>query len=331
MAKSENQKQKLLYLLKFFYEETDEEHTLTVNEIIAKLERNGISAARRSIYDDIRTLQDFGVDIVMRKSKTCEYFLASRLFETAELRILIDSVQSSRFITKKKSESLIKKLKGLTSKPQARDFSGQIYIYDRIKSMNECIFYNVDTLHRAIAENRKITFRYFDYNIKREKIYRKKGADYCTNPMALTFDNENYYLIAYNEKYDDFVHYKVDRMTDISVSEQRRSTPEKPFNAASYVKPIFSMFDGETEHITAIFDNAYLNLVIDKFGDNVRLQELENDCFQAEFKAAVSPTFLSWMIGFGDGAIIVSPEWVADEIKRLALDTANMYEEAFGE
>ena len=331
MAKSENQKQKLLYLLKFFYEETDEEHTLTVNEIIEKLEHNGISAARRSIYDDIRTLQDFGVDIVMRKSKTCEYFLASRLFETAELRILIDSVQSSRFITKKKSDSHIKKLKGLTSKPQARDFSGQIYIYDRIKSMNECIFYNVDTLHRAIAENRKITFRYFDYNIKREKIYRKKGADYYTNPMALTFDNENYYLIAYNEKYDDFVHYKVDRMTDISVSEQRRSMPQEPFNAASYVKPIFSMFDGETEHITAIFDNAYLNLVIDRFGDNVRLQELENDCFQAEFKAAVSPTFLSWMIGFGDGAIIVSPEWVADEIKRLALDTANMYEEAFGE
>lgn len=331
MAKSENQKQKLLYLLKFFYEETDEEHTLTVNEIIEKLERNGISAARRSIYDDIRTLQDFGVDIVMRKSKTCEYFLASRLFETAELRILIDSVQSSRFITKKKSESLIKKLKGLTSKPQARDFSGQIYIYDRIKSMNECIFYNVDTLHHAIAENRKITFRYFDYNIKREKVYRKKGSYYCTNPIALTFDNENYYLIAYNEKFDDFVHYKVDRMADISVSEQRRSMPEKPFNAASYVKPIFSMFDGETEHITAIFDNAYLNLVIDRFGDNVRLQELENDCFQVEFKAAVSPTFLSWMIGFGDGAIIVSPEWVADEIKRLALETANMYEEAFGE
>ena len=331
MAKSENQKQKLLYLLKFFYEETDEEHTLTVNKIIEKLEHNGISAARRSIYDDIRTLQDFGVDIVMRKSKTCEYFLASRLFETAELRILIDSVQSSRFITKKKSEALIKKLKGLTSKPQARDFSGQIYIYDRIKNMNECIFYNVDTLHHAIAENRKITFRYFDYNIKREKAYRKRGSNYCTNPMALTFDNENYYLIAYNEKYDDFVHYKVDRMTDISVSEQRRSMPKKPFNAASYVKPIFSMFDGETEHITAIFDNAYLNLVIDRFGDNVRLQELENDCFQAEFKAAVSPTFLSWMIGFGGGAIIVSPEWVADEIKRLALETANMYEEAFGE
>ena len=325
MSKSENQKKKLLYILKFFYEETDEEHTLTVNEIIAKLERNGISAARRSIYDDIRTLQDFGVDIVMRKSKTCEYFLASRLFEMAELKILIDSVQSSHFITKKKSELLIKKLKGLISKPQARGLSGQIYIYDRIKSMNESIFYNVDTLHNAIDSNRKITFRYFDYNIKREKVFRKNGGYYCTNPVALTFDNENYYLIAYNEKYEDFVHYKVERMTDIAVGEERRIMPKKPFNAANYVKPLFSMFDGKTEDITAVFDSAYLNVVIDRFGENVRLTELEEDCFRADFKAAVSPTFLAWFISFGTNAYIVSPQWVADEIKQLTSEIAEMY------
>ena len=325
MSKSENQKKKLLYILKFFYEETDEEYTLTVNEIIAKLERNGISAARRSIYDDIRTLQDFGVDIVMRKSKTCEYFLASRLFEMAELKILIDSVQSSHFITKKKSELLIKKLKGLISKPQARGLSGQIYIYDRIKSMNESICYNVYTLHNAIDSNRKITFRYFDYNIKREKVYRKNGGYYCTNPVALTFDNENYYLIAYHEKYEDFVHYKVDRMTDIAVEEERRSMPDKPFNAANYVKPLFSMFDGETEDITAVFDSAYLNVVIDRFGENVRLTELEEDCFRADFKAAVSPTFLAWFISFGTNAYIVSPQWVADEVKHLTSEIAEMY------
>lgn len=325
MPKSKNQKQKILYIMKFFYEETDEEHTLTVNEIIAKLERNGISAARRSIYDDIRTLQAFGVDIVMRKSKTSEYFLGSRVFEMAELKILIDSVQSSRFVTKKKSESLIKKLKSLASKPQVREFSGQIYIYDRIKSMNESIFYNVDTLHNAIASTRKITFRYYDYNIKREKVYRKNGENYRTNPMALTFDNENYYLIAYNEKYEDFVHYKVDRMTDIAVSEERRSMPREPFNAANYVKPIFSMFDGETEHITAVFDVSYLNVVIDRFGENVRLSALEDGCFRADFQAAVSPTFLSWIIGFGEGAFIVSPLWVADEVQRLALEVVEMY------
>lgn len=328
MPKSENQKQKLLYLLKFFYEETDEENTLTVNEIIAKLEHNGISAARRSIYDDICTLQEFGIDIVMRKSKTYEYFLASRLFETAELKILIDSIQSSRFITKKKSESVIKKLKGLASKPQSRKFSGQIYIYDRIKSMNECILYNVDTLHNAIAENKKITFQYFDYNIKREKVFRKKGESYYTNPLALTFDNENYYLIAYNEKYEDYIHYRVDKMTDIEVSTEKRVIPKEKFNAAEYVKPMFSMFDGKVEQITALFHISYLNVIIDRFGDNVALRETEDkECFQAIFQAAVSPTFLSWIIGFGAGALILSPQWVADEVKNLALEAAEMYDD----
>lgn len=328
MPKSENQKQKLLYLLKFFYEETDEEHTLTVNQMIDKLEQNGISAARRSIYDDIRVLQDFGIDIVMRKSKTCEYFLASRLFETSELKILIDSIQSSRFITKKKSESIIKRLKQLASKPQSRKFSGQIYIYDRIKSMNECILYNVDTLHNAIAENRKVTFRYFDYNIKREKVFRKNGEFYSANPLALTFDNENYYLISYNDKYKDYVHYRVDKMVDIEISKEKRIMPKEKFNAAEYVKPMFSMFDGEVEHITALFHISYLNVIIDRFGDNVILRETEDaECFQATFKAAVSPNFLSWIIGFGAGALILSPQWVADEVKNLALETAKMYED----
>lgn len=327
MPKSENQKQKLLYLLKFFYEETDEEHTLTVNRIIDKLNQNGIAAARRSIYDDIRVLQDFGIDIVMRKSKTCEYFLSSRLFETPELKILIDSIQSSRFITKKKSESIIKRLKQLASKPQSRKFSGQIYIYDRIKSMNECILYNVDTLHNAIAENRKVTFRYFDYNIKREKVFRKNGEPYSDNPLALTFDNENYYLISYNDKYEDYVHYRVDKMVDIEISKEKRIMPKEKFNAAEYVKPMFSMFDGEVEHITALFHISYLNVIIDRFGDNVILRETEDaECFQATFKAAVSPNFLSWIIGFGAGVLILSPQWVADEVKNLALEAAGMYE-----
>lgn len=328
MPRSENQKQKLLYLLKFFYEETDEEHTLTVNQIIDKLNQNGIAAARRSIYDDIRTLQDFGIDIVMRKSKTCEYFLSSRLFETSELKILIDSIQSSRFITKKKSESIIKRLKQLASKPQSRKFSGQIYIYDRIKSMNECILYNVDTLHNAIAENRKVMFRYFDYNIKREKVFRKNSESYSVSPLALTFDNENYYLISYNDKYEDYVHYRVDKMVDIEISKEKRIMPKEKFNAAEYVKPMFSMFDGKVEHITALFHISYLNVIIDRFGDNVILRETKDEeCFQATFKAAVSPTFLSWIIGFGAGALILSPQWVADEVKNLALEAAKMYED----
>lgn len=193
--------------------------------------------------------------------------------------------------------------------------------------MNECILYNVDTLHNAIAENRKVTFRYFDYNIKREKVFRKNGEPYSDNPLALTFDNENYYLISYNDKYEDYVHYRVDKMVDIEISKEKRIMPKEKFNAAEYVKPMFSMFDGEVEHITALFHISYLNVIIDRFGDNVILRETEDaECFQATFKAAVSPTFLSWIIGFGAGALILSPQWVADEVRNLALEVTKMYE-----
>ncbi len=328
MPKSENQKQKLLYILKIFYEETDEEHPISIQQIIDKLDSYGISAARRSIYDDIRVLKEFGFDIIMQKEKTYSYFLGSRMFETAELKILIDSIQSSRFITRRKSETIIKKLRSLASKPQSRQFSGQLYIYDRIKNQNECIFYNVDKLHHAIAENRKISFQYFDYNIKREKVFRKKGEFYCTNPLALTFDNENYYLIAYNEKFEDYVHYRVDKMTNIEILNEKRIMPKEKFNAAEYVKPMFSMFDGKIEQITALFHISYLNVILDRFGNNVILRETEDkECFKAMFQAAVSPTFLSWIIGFGAGAFILSPQWVADEVKNLALEAAKMYDE----
>lgn len=193
--------------------------------------------------------------------------------------------------------------------------------------MNECILYNVDTLHNAMTENRKITFKYFDYDIKKQKIFRKNGELYSANPLALTFDNENYYLIAYNEKYEDYVHYRVDKMTDIEISKEKRIVPNERFNAAEYVKPMFFMFDGEVEHITALFHISYLNVIIDRFGDNVILRETEDEeCFQATFKAAVSPTFLSWIIGFGVGVLILSPQWVADEVKNLALEAAQMYE-----
>lgn len=326
MPKSEKQKQKILYILKFLYENTDEEHTLTVNDIIAKLDENDIHAERRSVYNDIRTLQDFGFDIVMQRNGSYGYYLGERLFETAELEILIDSVQSSRFITKKKSERLIKKLSKLTSKVQAQKFSRQLYLRNRIKNMNESILYTVDAIHNAISSNRKISFKYFDYNIKMEKVFRRNGDHYLANPLALTFDSENYYLIAYTEKYDEFVTYRVDKMSDVTVTDGKRCLPQKPFNIAEYVKPIFSMFDGEVERITCLFHNSLLNVVIDRFGENVTLCEYSKDAFKAVFKAAVSPTFLSWIIGFGVSALVLSPEWVADEVYNLALEAVRQYE-----
>ncbi len=325
MPKSEKQKQKILYILKLLYENTDEEHTLTVNDIINKLGEYDISAERRSVYSDIRVLQDFGFDIIMQKNSSYGYFIGERLFETAELEILIDSVQSSRFITKKKSEKLIKKLSNLTSKVQARGLSRGVFIRDRIKNMNESILYTVESIHNAIYLNKKIRFKYFYYNIKKEKVFRRDGDYYIANPLALTFDNENYYLIAYTEKYDECVTYRVDKMSSVSVANEKRCVPQKPFNVAEYVNPIFAMFDGKVERITCLFHNSLLNVVIDRFGENVTLSEYSEDTFKAVFKAAVSPTFLSWIIGFGASARVLSPDWVVDELCALALSAYNQY------
>jgi len=325
MPKSEKQKQKILYILKILYENTDEEHTLSVKDIIEKLREFDIPAERRSVYNDIRTLQDFGFDIIIQRDGSYGYFLGERLFETAELEILIDSVQSSRFITKKKSEKLIKKLSNLTSKAQARKFSRGIFIRDRIKNMNESILYTVDSIHNAISLNKKIRFKYFDYNIKKEKVFRRNGDYYTANPLALTFDNENYYLIAYTEKYEECVTYRVDKMSSVSIADEKRCLPQNPFNVTEYVNPIFSMFDGKVERITCLFHNSLLNVVIDRFGENVTLSEYSDDTFKAVFKAAVSPTFLSWIIGFGSAAQILSPEWVVDELCDLALSAYNQY------
>lgn len=327
MPKSANQKLKILYIVKFLYEETDEDHTLSIYDIIDKLEKVNISAARRSITDDICALQDFGFNIVKERGKCDRYFLASRLFENAELQVLIDSIQATHFISKKKSETIIKNLMQLTSREKSHMFLEQLCFYDRVKSDNERIYYNVDALQNAIFKGRKASFKYFDYNIKREKIFRRDGGDYIVNPVALNIDGEYYYLITYSEKYDDFIHYRIDKITDVEILEESRAMPKKKFNTANYIKPIFSMYNGETESVTVRFYKWHLNTVLDRFGKDVFISVVDENYFDATFKAAISPVFLSWIIGFGSEAKVISPKRVADKVKELALDTAKMYDD----
>lgn len=187
MAKSSNQKLKLLYLLKMLEEKTDEENTMTINDMIAELDRYGITAERKSIYDDLEALRHFGLDIATRKSKTTDYFVAGRLFELPELKLLVDAVQCSKFVTHKKSNDLIKKIESLASNKQAQSLHRQVYVSNRVKTINESIYYNVDSLHAAIAENKKVTFKYFDYDTKKEKLFRKNGDKYTVSPYALSW------------------------------------------------------------------------------------------------------------------------------------------------
>ena len=220
MPKAEKQKQKLLYILKMLHEKSDEEHPIRMDAIISMLDREGIKAERKSIYNDMETLRDFGYDIVLTKGKNGGYFLASREFESAELKVLVDAVQASRFITAKKSKELIGKITKLAGEHEAKHLKREVYVVNRVKSDNESIFYNVDDIYRAIEQNKQITFRYLDYTLKKDVHYRRNGKIYQVSPRALTWSEEKYYLIAYDAQAEAMKHYRVDKIKEISVIDE---------------------------------------------------------------------------------------------------------------
>ncbi len=312
MAKGGNQKLKLLYIAKFFMENTDENHSVTVADIIEHLASNDISAERKSVYDDIECLKLFGFDICSEKAKTYNYYLASREFETPELKLLVDTVQASKFITVKKSLELIKKLETLTSKAGANLLNRQVFVLDRAKTENEHIYYNVDKIHEAILSDKQICFKYYEWGTDKKKHFRKDGGFYKEAPVALTYSDENYYLITYKEKYNSYVHYRVDKMEHTFIAEESRNLPDNKFDLPSYAKKIFSMYRGEETKITVEFDNSLAGVVIDRFGSGVSIVPSEKT-FTAYLNVAVSPHFYSWLTGFGEKAKIISPENVKED------------------
>ena len=328
MPRSAGQKLKLLYLMKIMQDKTDEHHALSVGELIEELGRYDIAAERKSIYDDLEALRLFGLDIETVRSKSTGYYLAGRTFELPELKLLVDSVQSSKFITHKKSMMLIKKIESLCSVYEAQTLSRQVVVAGRIKTMNESIYYNVDKIHTGIGDNRKISFQYFEYSITKEKVFRRDGERYIVSPFALTWDNENYYLIAYDADAERIKHYRVDKMTDIQVTGQRRDGLEhfKNLDVAVYAKKLFSMFSGEEETVRIEFTNRLIGVVIDRFGKDVWVAPADDNHFVVRFGVAVSPQFLAWVAGFGSEAKILSPDSVVLKMKLLAREIASMYD-----
>ena len=324
MRKSQ-QKLKRLYLLKILTERTDEEHTITVPEMITALEEYGIFAERKSIYDDIECLRLFGVDICSRKSRTTDYYVDCREFELPELKLLVDSVQASKFITTKKSMELISKIEKLTSNANAKKLQRQVFILNRVKTLNEQVFYNIDKIHDAISANRKITFKYFDFDVNKQKVYRKNGELYTETPVSLIWDDENYYLIAYKEKYNSFTHYRVDKMEYINITEQERTLPDKNFDPSEYTKSVFSMFGGEETEVTILFENELMNVVFDRFGTGIPISVVDENHFSCRVKVAVSPVFLSWVTSFGNRAKIVAPENVVVQLKDMLNEVIENY------
>lgn len=333
MPKSQYQKLKLLYLKDILLSRTDEEHTLTVPEMIAALKEYGIQAERKSIYADLDDLRHYGMDIVCRKSKTTGYFAAGRTFELPELKLLADAVASSKFITEKKSSQLIQKIEGLASNYEANQLQRQVFVRGRAKTMNEKIYYNVDTIHQAIARNKPVAFRYFEYIIDWNspshwaKHYRQDGQKYVASPYALTWDDENYYMLAFYEKYSNVSHFRVDKMEDIELLEgTRHELPDnREFDLAEYSKKVFNMFSGEEERITLRFDNSLVGVVLDRFGKDVSIYQADGRSFIIHVNALVSPTLLSWIFEFGDQVTIIGPESLVEKLRRKADESLSQY------
>ena len=325
MPKSDNQKLKLLYIRDYLERNSDEHHPVGAQELIDMLSRRGIACERKSIYSDIRALQDFGIDILNRRGREGGYYIASRNFELPELKLLIDAVQSSRFLTQKKSRELIKKLCKECNRYDESLMHRDVVIDRRVKSMNETIYYNVDAIQEAISRGVQITFRYFDWNIDGTRRYRLR--DYQASPYGLCQDNENCYLLAHSPRHG-VTHYRVDRMTDIVLtSEKRVPCPELTgARLVEHANQLFQMYSGTRASVKLRFHRSLTNVVIDRFGHDIMLIPDGADHFTFLVDVAVSPMFLSWVIGFGSKASIIHPQSVADACRELCRQALSQYE-----
>ena len=326
MPKSYNQKLKIFYILDYLQKNSHQDHPVRAAELLTMLEQqHNIICERKTIYSDIAALQDYGVDIVSIPGKNGGYYIASRNFELPELKLLIDAVQSSRFLTEKKSRELIEKLCSQCSVYDARLMRRDVLVSGRVKSMNETIYYNVDAIQDAIAENRKITFRYFDYGLDGKRHYRNRN--YQASPYGLCQDHENCYLLAHSERHG-VTSYRVDRMNDIRLLDDPRTPcPELTGKALTeHANRLFQMYAGEQTAVKLRFHRSLINAVIDRFGREVMLIPDGEEHFVFTAEVAVSPMFLSWVIGFGQKAKILYPESVVQACQDLCREALAQYE-----
>lgn len=324
MAKGKNQKLKLLYLMKLLLEKTDDKHSLSMNDIIGELACYGISAERKSIYDDLDVLRQFGIDIIGEaRGKSYFYHVGKREFELAELKLLVDSVQASRFITLKKSRELIKKLEGITSCYEGKELHRQVFVAERIKTMNESIYYNVDIIHEAINSNRRILFQYFQWNVDKKMELRHNGEYYDISPWGLSWADENYYMIGYDAAVGIIKHYRVDKMRCLRLSDACRAGRQffLELDMAVYAKKVFGMYGGKEECVKLLCKNEFAGVIIDRFGRNIPFKKVSATHFQVNVDVVVSNQFFGWIMALGDGVSIVEPD---SAVKRLREEIEKM-------
>ena len=331
MAIANNHKMALLYMMRILLEQTDDDHVLNASQLIEKLAEYGCEADRRTIYSNIEILQDFGIDILKVEGGAGGYYVGSREFELPELKLLVDAVQASKFITAKKTQELIGKIEQLTNEQKARDLNRAVFVRNRMKAGNETIYYNVDGIHEAMNHNRKIAFTYAVWTTDKKLVPRKDGADYRVSPWALTWDDENYYLIAFDEEEGAdsgrIKHFRVDKMLNLRVLDEEREGAEEygDFDLAAFAKKTFGMYGGREVQVTLRCVNELAGVVIDRFGTGVMLIPDKEGCFTLSVPVALSHQFFGWVTGIGPGMEITAPGDVRAEYRDYLREIADIH------
>jgi len=322
-----SQKLKPLYLARVLLEQTDENNVMSTTDIVKALAAYDIPVERKSLYDDFEALRHYGLDIELKRGKNSGYYIASRDFELPELKLLVDAVQSSKLITEKKSRELIKKLSKLTNTAQAKQLNRQVHIQGRAKALNETVYYSIDAIHEAINAGKKISFKYFIYDITKTRVYKGSEKAYVRTPVAMCWNNDNYYLVTYAPQFENpYATYRVDRMTDVKVLEEKADKcNKKEFNLNEYLKQNFGMFSGETVKAKIAFDESLVSVVLDHFGADINLHRYDDNKFYIKADVSATPVFLSWIFLFGNQAEILEPECLRDSMRDMLKTCSNLY------
>ena len=330
MSKRPNQTKKIPLIIKMLREETDDEHGLTMNEIIERLSEQGVEAERKSIYRDFDVLRECGYDIIKRTGRPTEYALGEREFEYPELLLLVDAVQSSRFLTTRKSNQLLQRIKGLTSMHQAEALNRHVHVERRIRAQNESVYYNVDAIQEAIASRQKVGFRYFKHDLQQNKVYGKDGKIYRETPVHLVYSDGYYYLIAFNDAHDDFVRYRIDRMSHIQVLDEPATRNDRiaGFDVEAFALQAFGMFGGQEVRVTFEFDASMIDIILDRFGRDgvIIIPQADGETGHATVTVRKSSVFFGWFAQLGTRARIIAPTSLAQEYHDYLADIVKRYE-----
>lgn len=318
-------KDRTLYVLKYLWQNTDEDHPATTSDILAALADEGLSINRHTITTDIEQLQEFGIDVIHTKGSPNKYFIGIRQLELPELKLLVDAVESSRFISAKKSKELVGKLYSMTSIHQAKELNRHLYVDGKVKSDNKVLYYTVDLLHKAINDSKRIRFKYIEYTVEKKKVYKHNGYIYEFSPYALLWHNDCYYVIGYSEKHESITKFRIDRIDRAELSEKSAVKKPTDFDINTYLKNIFSMYDGEMQNVRLKCDSDMMKVMIDRFGKSVNTTVYENGGFIADVKVSVSPTFFGWLFGFGGKIRIVDPPNIVEDYIAAARSAIDSY------